>query len=526
MVGSARDISANASFVFGCGKFIETFAGQQRPVYLTALQNYRMKLKHLLSAMLFAVAACCIHAAESPAKPNIILIIADDLGYEDSTPYGCKGVHTPNLDQIAKDGMKFTRAFNTCSSCSPSRSSIITGRYPHNTGAEWLHLPLPKGQVTFVEKLKAAGYWTAQSGKWHLGSAVEDRFDLVRKDRMEKGVKNDDSGCQGWVPTLQQRPKDKPFFCWFASHDPHRPYFPNTLAVPHTPEETEVPPYLPDVPPTRKDLAMYYDEIGRLDIYVGKVMEELKRENALDNTVILFITDNGRPFPRCKTSVYDSGIQSPLLVQWPGKIKAGTVCDSFISSIDLAPTILELAGLSAGKTFQGKSFKTLLSAPEKTIRDRVFAEHNWHDYTAYERSVRTAQFKYIHNFWNELPATPPADAVASITFQEMRRLRDAGKLDTNQMACFVCPRPVEELYDVTTDPQELKNLAGDPKYADTLKQLRGQLDEWRKETKDFVPSPRPADSFSRETGKLLPDFHTGPPARHVLNDEAVRALAK
>jgi len=304
-------------------------------------------------------------------------------------------------------------------------------------------------------------------------------------------------------------------FCWFAAHDPHRPYFPGTLANPHTPEETEVPPYLPDVPPTRADLAMYYDAIGRLDIYVGKVVEELKREKVLDNTVIIFITDNGRPFPRCKTSVYDSGIQSPLLVRWPGQIKAGSVCDSFVSSIDLAPTILELAGLPAGETFQGKSFTRLLAAPKATIRDSVFAEHNWHDYAAYERSVRTAQFKYIHNFWTELPATPPADAVESMTFQEMRRLRDAGKLDAAQMSCFVTPRPAEELYNVATDPQELKNLAGDAKYADTLKQLRGQLDEWRKETKDFVPSPRPVDTFDRETGEQLPGFHFGPPPGHV-----------
>lgn len=463
-----------------------------------------MKLPVIPIVLLSLIASPFATADLAPTrqKPNIILIIADDLGCEDSGPYGCKGVRTPNLDQMARDGMKFTQAFNTCSSCSPSRSSIITGRYPHNTGAEWLHMPLPKEQVTFVEKLKEAGYWTAQSGKWHLGPDIMDRFDLVREDHLDKtGIKKDGSGCEMWELTLQERPKDKPFFLWLAAHDPHRPYSEGTLAVPHRPEDTMVPPYLPDVPPTRKDLAMYYDEIGRLDSYVGKVIEELKKEGILDNTVVFFITDNGRPFPRCKTSVYDSGIKSPLLVQWPARIQAGSECGSLVSSVDLAPTILELTGLPAPPTFQGKSFARLLEDPAQTIRDRIFAEHNWHDYAAYERSVRTNRFKYIHNFWPDLPDTPPADAVVGLTFQEMRRLRDAGELTPEQMNCFIKPRSEEELYDIVADPQELKNLAGNSEYATTLKELRGQLDEWRQDTKDSIPSPRPDDHFDRETGK-------------------------
>src|ERR1035437_59480 len=455
------------------------------------------------------IAAWVISSGVAPAAlraaqpPNLILMIADDLGAEDSGPYGCKSVRTPNLDRLAREGMKFARAFNTCSSCSPSRCSIITGRYPHNTGAEMLHMPLPKEQTTFVEKLRAAGYWTAASGKWHLGNYVTDRFDVINYDlKGSPSGKADGSGCTKWVATLQQRPKDKPFFLWLASIDPHRPYYEGTLAVPHKPEETEVPPFLPDMPPTRKDFAQYDDEIGRLDGYLGKVMDELDRQGVLDKTVILFITDNGRPFPRCKTSVYDSGVQSPLLVRWPGHIRAGSVCDSLVSSIDLAPTILELAGVPTLRTFQGKSFARLLSQPGETIHDSVFAEHNWHDFTACERAVRTARFKYIRNFWPDLPGTPAE--FNNLTFAEMRRLRDAGKLTEAQMNCFVKPRPAEELYDIKADPQELNNLAGNPKYADTLKELRGRLEGWRRETSDFIPSPRPADSFDRETGKLLP----------------------
>ncbi len=466
-------------------------------------------MKYYAAAAIGFICLLRTHASAAlPTRPNIVLIIADDLGAEDCGPYGNMGVRTPNLDRLAREGMRFTRAFNTCSSCSPSRSSIITGRYPHATGAERLHMPLPKAQVTFVEKLKAAGYWTAQAGKWHLGPQVKDRFDVVHENT--RGVPDpksgeDGSGCTRWVATLAERPKDKPFFFWLASIDPHRPYFPDALPVPHKPADAWVPPFLPDVPPTRADLAMYYDEIGRLDGYVGKVLAELERQQVLDDTLILFITDNGRPFPRCKTSVYDSGIQSPFLVRWPaGHVAAGATCDALVSSIDIAPAFLEAAGVAAPPTLQGKSFLPLLKNPATaTIRDRVFAEHNWHDFSAHERSVRTTQFKYIRNAWPDLAGTPPADAVRSPTFQEMRRLRDAGKLTAEQMTCFLKPRPPEELYDIVADPQELKNLAADPQRAGTLGDLRASLDQWEKQTADFTSSPRPPDGFDRETGDPL-----------------------
>jgi len=467
--------------------------------------------------VLLAVIAIGIFLAQTvPAAsepPNIILIIADDVGREDIGAYGNKGVRTPNLDRMAQDGMTFTDAFDTCSSCSPSRCSIITSRYPHNTGAERLHMPLPADQVTFVEKLKAAGYWTAQAGKWHMGDAIKDRFDDVREDKLAKtGIQKDGSGCELWQLMLEERPKDKPFFLWLASHDAHRPYAENTLAVPHKPEDVWVPPYLPDVPETRKDLAMYYDEIGRLDSYIGKLMEDLKSRGLLDNTVIFFVSDNGRPFPRCKTTVYDSGVRTPLLAQWPGHIAPGSVCKSLVSTIDLGPTILQLAGLSPTQpTFQGQSIVPLLEDPKKTVRDKLFAEHNWHDFAACERSVRTKQFHYIRNYWPDLPGNPPADAMRGLTWQEMLKLRDAGKLTPEQMTCFLAPRPEEELYDIEVDPQQLHNLAGNPEYAAVLKGLRQQLEAWRNETQDSVPSPRPPDGFDRETGKSLKKGKKKPP---------------
>ncbi|MEM9703913.1 MAG: sulfatase-like hydrolase/transferase, partial [Planctomycetota bacterium] len=264
-------------------------------------------------------------AAEKP--PNVVLIIADDLGDGD---LGCEGhphIRTPHLDRLAAEGVRFTNALLTISSCSPSRSSLLTGKYPHETDAEQLHWPLPASNETFSEKFKSAGYFTAAVGKWHLGAAVKDRFDLVveagkggfvlptgpdGKPLTMVAGKNP-SGCEDWVPVLKNRPNDQPFFLWLAALDPHRAYEKNTIAEPHGPDDVVVPPYLPDTPAVRRDLALYMDEVTRLDRYVGEVLDELDHQGVAENTLVLFISDNGRPFPRCKTTLYDSGIKTPLL---------------------------------------------------------------------------------------------------------------------------------------------------------------------------------------------------------------------
>jgi N-sulfoglucosamine sulfohydrolase len=461
-------------------------------------------------------------AAAGPERPNLILMIADDMAWDDSGAYGHPTIKTPNIDRLAREGMRFDRAFVTCSSCSPSRSSIITGRYPHNTDAEELHWPLPAGQITFVERLKAAGYWTAAAGKWHLGGAVKDRFDVVRpanpaafqlpngrdaaRARMAaRGSVAAQSGCDQWVPILRDRPRDRPFFLWLAALDPHRDYEEGAIPVPHRPQDVVVPPYLPDVPEVRKDLALYYDEIGRLDHHVGAVLAELDRQGVAGETLVVFLSDNGRPFPRCKTTLYDSGIRTPLIVRWPGHVQPGSRCPSLVSTIDLAPTLLRLAGLMPGPTFQGKDIAPLLTDPTAKVRNRIFAERNWHDYAARARAVRSERYKYFRNDDHEQPLTPPAVAVRSPTFQAMRRLRLEKKLTPEQLASFIRPRPVEELYDLQSDPDELHNLANDPESATVLKRLRTELAAWGHETDDIAPTALSPDEFDRETGEPLPN---------------------
>ena len=455
--------------------------------------------------------------ASLSAKPNIVLIIADDMAWDDSGVYGNSNIPTPNVDKLAGEGMRFTNAFLTASSCSPSRCSIITGRYPHNTDAEELHWPLPAEQTTFVEKLRDAGYWTAAAGKWHLGDAVRDRFDVIRETDTsgfqlptgEAGQKGkfietmegeEQSGCTEWIPLLKERPKEKPFFLWLAALDPHRPYHENIIPTPTDPAKVRLAPYHLDTPEVRRDYSLYYDEIIRLDKYVGLVMKELAAQKIADDTFVLFMSDNGRPFPRDKTSIYDSGIKTPFIVRWPAKVNAGNVSDSLISVIDIAPTFLSIAGQTPGESFQGKSFLPVLENPKATIRPFIFAEQNWHDYEAHGRAARNERFKYIRNAYTDLPLTPSADGVRSPTFQSMIKLHAEGKLTQAQSVYFVKPRPAEEFYDCQNDPHETNNLIDDPAHRVTLKKLQNALDHWENETNDYVPGLRTADEFDRTTG--------------------------
>ena len=472
--------------------------------------------------LLLFIAAHPATSAQVRKSPNFVIILADDMAWDDLGPFGNKAVQTPNLDRLASEGMCFDQAFLTISSCSPSRASILAGRYPHQTDAEELHWPVPAAQSIFPQSLKEAGYFVGAAGKWHLGEAMRKRFSVVREvdtsgfqlpanaganaggQFRETASGDAKSGCADWIPLLRERDPRKPFFAWLAAVDPHRPYDENILEHPHDPDEVVLPPYHPDTPRVREDYARYYDEITRLDHFVGLVLAELEAQQAVENTIVMFFSDNGRPFPRDKTTLYDSGIRTPLIVRWPGVVKPGTRCDQLVSAVDLATTILALAELPVGDTYVGRDFTPLLKGGNKAIRDAIFAEKNWHDYEDRSRAVREKRFKYIINHYSDLPGTPPADAARSDTFKEMQRLHAEGKLPAIQATCFTAPRPVEELYDLASDPYEVKNLAQDPAHQETLKRLRAKYEAWRTRTRDRLPARRTPDEFDRVTGKPTP----------------------
>ena len=427
-------------------------------------------------------------------QPNFVFFITDDISPMDLGCYGSTQVKTPNLDKIAESGLVFDNAYLTISSCSPSRNSIITGRYPHNTGAPELHTTLPVGQHTFIHDLKEAGYYTFLSGKNHMAPPKQLGF--------EGSSDSQPAGSEKWVSQLKSRPKDKPFFFWFASHDAHRGWQPNDKATQYNPDDVVVPPMMYNGLPTREDLTGYYHEVSRTDYYAGELMNELVAQGIVDNTYFIYCSDNGRPFPRCKTYLYDSGIKTPLIITGPG-VKSGRTA-SLVSSIDFSATILELAGINKPETVQGVSFKKTLSDHLYKSRDVTFAERNWHVFQLHERMVRLDDYLYIWNAWPDRHNV--CSETASYNFMASKELWEMfydGKLTRHQALVAQETQPVHQLFNVKADPHQFYNLADDPAYQSKLEQMQTLLRQWKSDTGDSVQeNPTPdRQPLHKENGK-------------------------
>lgn len=448
-----------------------------------------MKNESFLYAIIIAMFFQFETKAQSTGRPNIVIILADDVSRNDFGCYGNTQVKTPNIDALAKQGIKFNNTFLTISSCSPSRSSIMTGRYPHNTGAAELHSPIGEEQLFFPCLLKEAGYYIAQAGKWHIGGeSIEPNgpalkcFDKVGGSRKDGGGY---SGAEKWVPYLQTRPKDKPFFMWFAAHDAHRNYWDkDSVSYHYNPDSIKPSEFYVNDAATRKDLAGYYSEITRFDSFVGKVVAELKAQKVFDNTIIVVMADNGRPFPRAKTLLYEEGIMTPFIISYPNGMKnKGLESNSLISVVDIAPTLIELAGAKQSETFQGKSFAKLLKEPDKDFRRYVFAEHNWHVSEAYERMIATNDFLLIENKRHNLLVSASMDTPTGASLKKAHTNNKLNKIQDE--AFFKMPRNTVELYDRKKDTAQIKNIAKEnsKKVAELLKVLY----QWQDETGDTAP---------------------------------------
>ncbi len=409
------------------------------------------------------------------AVPNFVVIIADDLGANDLHTFGHPVVKSPNIDQLAQRGMQLNNAFLATSSCTASRASILTGRYPHSADSSKLNDVMPAHQQLVASYLRAAGYYTAVIGKWHNGGLVAPQFDVVQDPP-------GDSGAEGWIEALRNRPKDKPFFFWFASRDPHVPYAPLQPDGPYQPQDAVILPAYLDGPDARYTIAQYYTEITRLDSYVGKVVDELRAQNLLSNTYIIFLSDNGAPMPRAKTTLYDAGIKTPLIMAG-ANIPAQSQSNALVSAIDLMPTVLDLAGIAPAATMQGKSFLSVLKQPSANFRTDIFAEQSDHGYALNRRAVRSQNYLYIHNFAENknsclLEAQP-------MGLELVKAFHDR-KLNHEQSLCFEPKLPAEELYAVQEDPLSLHNLASDPAMATVRATMQQQLLRQAKDTQDAV----------------------------------------
>ncbi len=438
-----------------------------------------------------AVAGSGIRAADSgSAQPNILVFIADDAGARHFGCYGNPAVRTPNVDRLSAEGVTADKAMLTTSQCSPSRISILTGRYPHATGTEDLHVPMPERYTTVAGHLQRAGWFTGHMQKAHEGPHSDRQFDWY------------DPGLDRFDAFLDAA-GERPFFLWVAFNDPHRPYQDGTLAKPHDPAGVEVPPYMADTPETRADVARYYDELGRMDEGIGRILHVLEQRGLDRDTLVVFLSDNGAPFPREKGTVYDGGVRTPLIFRWPGVVPRGVRHAGLMSVVDLAPTFLALAGLDVPRDMQGEALSAGLRDPGRWRRQAAFSERNWHDCDEHIRSVRTERYRLVHNAYIGLPFGSPADVSGSPSWRALYRLKQDGRLNKVQGLLFEAPRPEIEFYDTDEDPWQVHNLASVPEFQPLIADHYAMLQEWRAATGDFPPwERRRADYADRVTGVL------------------------
>jgi arylsulfatase A-like enzyme len=428
----------------------------------------------------------------SAKRPNIVLAIADDWSFPHAGIYGDRTVGTPNFDRIAREGARFTHVFVASPSCTPSRAALLTGQAVHRLeeGAN-LHGFLPKAYAVYPDLLEQAGYAVGFSGKgWGPG-----RFEPGGRTRNPAGpqFKNFDE-------FIERRPKGQPYCFWFGSHDPHRPYELGTGAQSGLKaDRVQVPAFLPDMPEVRNDILDYYFEVQRFDRDLGAIISAIERAGELDNTIIIVTGDNGMPFPRAKANVYDGGARVPLAIRWPGVAKPGAVIDAFVSLTDLAPTMLESAGLTPPAAMTGRTLLPLLRGESQAGRDRVFIERERHanvrrgDLSYPVRAIRTNDYLYIRNFRpDRWPAGDPQLYVAVGPFGDIDGGPSKDLLLDRSKDRVIAPffelatarRPGEELYDLRRDPNQLKNVAGRPAYRAAQQRLRAELDRWLRETGD------------------------------------------
>ncbi len=421
-----------------------------------------------------ALVVCLLSAATSAhaAGPNFVFVIADDCTYRDIGCYGGQA-HTPNIDRLAGEGMRFTQCFQAAPMCSPTRHNIYTGIYPVKSGAYPNHTFAKAGTRSVVHYLRPLGYRVALSGKRHIGPAEVFPFENIPA-----------AGNNPNFPLIDEFMADckrssTPFCLFACSNEPHSPWNKGDPSR-YDAEKLELPPYFVDTAETRRNLVNYLAEITYYDGQVGQCLELLDKHELADNTLVIVVSEQGSSFPFGKWTCYDTGLQSAFVARWPGKIEPGSVCDALIEYVDVLPTFVEAAGGKAPPVLDGKSLLPVLLGEEDQHKQYVFGEMttrgiiNGSEHFGI-RSVRTKQYKYI---WNFTPETPFRNACTkSAIFQSWREKAADDPMAAEKVRRYE-HRCGEELYDVSKDPYEWENLAHDPKFADVRKELRTELLKW------------------------------------------------
>ncbi|WP_407272073.1 sulfatase [Radiobacillus sp. PE A8.2] len=407
-------------------------------------------------------------------KTNIIMVISHDTGRYLGT-YG-KKIATPELDELAEEGIRFDNYFCSQPQCSPSRASILTGKYGHNHGMLGLaHMghTMEKDTKTIPSEMSKAGYETHLFGFFHESIDGERDGEKLGYQHVVKVPGNTASRVtEKFEVFLEEKADadyDSPFYASVGFEETHLPvdhFKPDPI------NSIEVPSYLPDKEGIRNDIAHFHGSVKELDRAIGRIKNKLKETGLSENTIIIYTTDHGIPFPRAKGTLLESGLETALIMKFPnGMVKEGVNRDELLCNVDLMPTLLELAEANIPEEIDGYSFLPLLRKEAYQPRESFFCELTWHDRYHPMRGVRTNDYKYIHNFEDGPKVYLPLDIHESLAGQDVREEYYVANIE-------------EELYDLQNDPLEQNNVAYNERYADVVKKLRAKVDEWMVKTND------------------------------------------
>jgi len=451
--------------------------------------------------------------ANTPGKGrlNVLLITADDMNWNTPGCFGGKAPDiTPNIDRLATEGVRFTNAHVTIAVCQPSRQVLMTGRFPHRFGATWFE-PVADEVTILQEVLDEAGYINGCIGKaHHLQPEPKYRWSMSLHYGELKGGRDPEAyyrHCRDFFRMAEEA--DKPFFLMANSHDPHRPFhgsedentmpkgwrpYMKTPCRVYKPEEVEALGFLPDLPTIRMETAQYHSSVRRCDETVGEILRALHESGHDNDTLVMYLSDNGMAMPFAKCNCYLHSTKTPWIIRWPGHVEPGTVDDThIISGIDFMPTILEATGCLQVEGMDGRSFLPLLNGGDQQGRDEVFtvfykvfpvAGKREPEKVQYfpMRCLQNRRFGYIYNKWSDGRMRFSPIAVPRI----MKAMAEAGKTDPDvkQRLEMFEHRVPEELYDFASDPHALSNLISDPGYRHELDRMRRSMLAWMEQKDD------------------------------------------
>ena len=437
----------------------------------------------------FVVFVCFVSSLRSVVaaseKPNFLLFLADDCSWHDFGCYGNEQVKTPNIDALAKRGMRFKYCFNSAPMCAPTRMSLFTGIHPVRNGGHPNHSRVYGHIKSIPHYLRPLGYDVALIGKTHHAPAKNFPFNFLGGVHHDKGEGVDLE--LGKVDAYLAERGDQPWCLMVQSNQPHTPWNRGDASE-YDPKNLKLPPYMVDTPETREAMTQYYAEITYMDDQLGQCISCLEKHGLEKDTLVIYLSEQGSSFPHCKWTCYDSGLRSAGIVDWPGRI-VPSVSDAMIQYVDVLPTMVELGGGNVEQgIFDGRSFVDVLTGEKNEHRDGVYGIQTTRGIAfgsdAYGiRTVRTKRFRLIWNLNHEGEFRNLVSTQFE-PFQSWENKAKSGDGFAEEQVSRYRKRPEFELYDMKEDPSEMNNLANNPRYADEIKKLKAELDTWMEQQGD------------------------------------------